>query len=297
MVQYVGAHGFPETVASVDDIIAVVRHVGAKLLEMQPKIVAVAKGEMPETPEYWVRQKPDGSIVTSADAWAETALRDGLKHVDGIPHNVGYISEEAGDAANRENLTSDSWMVDPLDSTRAYAEGYPTWSVNTGFLFGGKPSGGVTFYPALGKLFYTSDYGTSVMQDDTLGISKTLADQGPKTLVRAVTPPDLVSVFAGRGVAIEKDPRHTNRLWALFNIGGPQAAEHGKFFYAWDIVAPAAIAARAGIIYVDRNGKPLDYLACREGHDDFELPKAGFVAAHKGTLARAGLLASGQRPI
>ncbi|NBX67173.1 MAG: hypothetical protein EBQ96_09280 [Proteobacteria bacterium] len=296
MTKYIGAHGFPETIGSVDEIIAVVRSVGKTLLEMQPKIMAVANGEMPETPEYWVRRKPDGSIYTSADVWADQAIREGLKAIHGIPRNVGYISEEAEASTNQANLKADCWLTDPLDSTGAYTKGFPTWSVNTGYLHRSRPTGGVVYYPALGKLFYTSDYGTSVMQDEVLGVSETLKYAGGVNLTRVVTPPGLVSIFAGQNVVVEADPRHTNRLWAFFKRGGPEVAEHGKLFYAWDIAAPAAIAARAGVVYVDRNGKPLDYLASRQGHNDFELPKAGFLAGHRATLAKAGFLARGQRP-
>lgn len=61
--------------------------------------------------------------VTVADRAAEQAIRDILAHER---PDDGILGEEFGTTATRSGLT---WVIDPIDGTRGYISGTPTWGV------------------------------------------------------------------------------------------------------------------------------------------------------------------------
>lgn len=81
-------------------------------------------------------RKADHSIVTNADHEANTIICGGLRRL--FP-KFGLLSEESGleGPAQPEDL----WVIDPIDGTRAFANGFPGFSVMVGLLREGKPAG------------------------------------------------------------------------------------------------------------------------------------------------------------
>jgi histidinol phosphatase-like enzyme (inositol monophosphatase family) len=92
-------------------------------------------------------KKPDRSPVTVADREVEQAIREHV--LRDYPH-AGFFGEETGrlgdDAAVR-------FIVDPIDGTRAFIRGLPTWSVLVGIEADGVPVAGIAYMPAAGDLF------------------------------------------------------------------------------------------------------------------------------------------------
>ena len=73
--------------------------------------------------ELGVEDKGDGVFdpVTAADRAAERAMRAAL--AERRPRD-GILGEEYADAAGESGLT---WVIDPIDGTRAFMAGAPTW--------------------------------------------------------------------------------------------------------------------------------------------------------------------------
>lgn len=93
-------------------------------------------------------RKEDNSIVTNADHASNEILTRGLRAA--FPED-GVLSEETGlEGPAGAALT---WLVDPLDGTRAYAKGAPGFSVMVGLLEAGRPILGVVFDPLNQRLF------------------------------------------------------------------------------------------------------------------------------------------------
>lgn len=91
--------------------------------------------------------KPDQSPVTLADRGAEAAIRAVLaRRTPAIP----ILGEEEGGQASEEG---DLWVVDPIDGTRAFLRGIPTWSILVGLEAEGVPSVGIAFLPADDDLY------------------------------------------------------------------------------------------------------------------------------------------------
>ncbi len=85
--------------------------------------------------------------VTAADRAAEAAIRALIEQQH---PNHGIIGEEFG------TVRADAayvWVIDPVDGTRAFMSGMPTWGTLIGLLHHGKPVLGVLDQPHLGERF------------------------------------------------------------------------------------------------------------------------------------------------
>ena len=90
-----------------------------------------------------VQRKVDGSPVTQADRFAETAIRERI--ADRYPDH-GVIGEEFGsERADAEWV----WVIDPIDGTGAFVSGLPTFGTLIGLMREGEPLLGVLDQPIL----------------------------------------------------------------------------------------------------------------------------------------------------
>jgi histidinol-phosphatase len=95
-----------------------------------------------ESPAGIVR-KADRSPVTDVDRECEALIRDRLlKHFP----NDGFLGEETG---NHPGTSGRRWIVDPLDGTRPYIRGIPTFSVLIALESDLEPAVGVIHLPAM----------------------------------------------------------------------------------------------------------------------------------------------------
>lgn len=94
------------------------------------------------------RTKPDLSPVTEADAAVEERLR---RFVAGRFPGMAFVGEEEGDSGAAGATLR--FVVDPIDGTRAFIRGLPTWSVLVALEDERGPAVGVAFLPAAGDLF------------------------------------------------------------------------------------------------------------------------------------------------
>jgi histidinol-phosphatase len=94
------------------------------------------------------KKKPDRSPVTEADEAVEKRLSMYLRKR--YPE-AGFLGEETGSAGPSE--AGLRWVVDPIDGTRAFIRGIPTWSILVGLEAEGRPVLGVAYMPASEDLF------------------------------------------------------------------------------------------------------------------------------------------------
>jgi len=92
-------------------------------------------------------KKPDRSPVTVADREVEQAIRE---HVLRAYAAAEFLGEETGGHGDNPALR---FIVDPIDGTRAFVRGLPTWSVLLGIESEGVPVVGIAYMPAAGDLF------------------------------------------------------------------------------------------------------------------------------------------------
>lgn len=137
-----------------------------------------------------VENKKSGGFdpVTIADRAAETAMRAEINRA--YPDH-GILGEEHGS----ENLDAEHvWVLDPIDGTRAFISGLPTWGVLIGLKTGGKPAIGMMAQPYVGET-YAGD-GKSAWYEGPLG-ARTLATRPCAEIESAVLLTTAPEMFQG----------------------------------------------------------------------------------------------------
>ena len=100
-------------------------------------------------------QKSDGSPVTVFDRKAEADIREYLaKHQ---PYNWPVLGEELGDNSQGARYR---WVIDPIDGTRAFSRGLPTFGTLLAFedIEKRRSLVGVIHLPAMGETYYAAPW-------------------------------------------------------------------------------------------------------------------------------------------
>ena len=91
--------------------------------------------------------------VTQADREIEEFLR---KELSRRYPDFGIIGEEDGTVPGS---VDSNWVIDPIDGTKAFISGFPTWGILLGLQQGDRVLAGLMYQPATGELFYGSAAG------------------------------------------------------------------------------------------------------------------------------------------
>ena len=209
------------------------------------------------TPNLTADNKATGGFdpVTVADRAAEEKMRAVLMQ---MRPDDAILGEEFGAKAGTSGLT---WVLDPIDGTRAYLSGTPTWGVLIAVDAGNGPILGVIDQPYIGERFWGG-----------LGRSEMRGPQGHRPLAtRAARPLSgaiLFSTFPVVGAAIEYEAfhqlsaqvqltRYGTDCYAYALIAAGQidlVVEAG--LQAYDVAAPIAVIEAAGGVVTDWRGRP-----------------------------------------
>ena len=90
--------------------------------------------------------------VTSADKAFEKFIRKEIKKK--FP-NHQVIGEEFG---HKKSLSDFSWVIDPIDGTRSFVIGNPTWSNLISLNYKGNPIVGLANFPILKKYYFEAQF-------------------------------------------------------------------------------------------------------------------------------------------
>ncbi len=193
--------------------------------------------------------------VTAADREAETAMRAIL--AERRPED-GILGEEFPDTPSISGLT---WVIDPIDGTRGYISGTPTWGVLIAVTDAAGPFHGLIDQPHIGERF-----------EGGLGTARLTGPRG-ETPLRTAPTKDLAdailySTFPEIGTAGERRAfEQVARRCRLVRFGldcyayGLLAAGHVDLVIEaglkpYDIQAPIAVIEAAGGIVTDWEGRP-----------------------------------------
>jgi len=104
-----------------------------------------------------VHSKADESPVTEADRLGELLILERLR--EAFP-GVHIVSEEhASEFGTPQAVGSRFFLVDPVDGTKAFVRGDPSFTVNIGLIEDGRPVAGAVNAPATGETWFTSAEG------------------------------------------------------------------------------------------------------------------------------------------
>lgn len=227
-----------------------------------------------------VRLKDGESPVTKVDYAVDDLLRQGLL---AARPSYGWLSEETADTdiAHRRSAPR-TFIVDPLDGTRAFIEGHEVWCVSIGLVENGRPVAGILECPAVGETITATLGGGAYVDGERIGTGP-LRDEpligGPRALVDRLK--------ASGTAAARRHPHVPSLAYRLAMVArGAMDATFVKPFAAdWDIAAAALILTEAGALFTDGAGQPVvmngtdplkgTLIAC---HRDLQQPMVGVVA-------------------
>jgi len=185
--------------------------------------------------------------VTEADREIERLLARRIR--EAYPRH-GILGEEYGGETLDHSLI---WTIDPIDGTRVFVDGLPTWSITIALLEDRVPTFGLVYIPLYDDWTYTDGDDVICNGRSVRGQLKTRWSDDSIVLSRSDAHSWFEMTFT-RVVALGSTATHfayTARGAALATVA------HGS--YVWDIAAGAAILAKQGGELRLHSGKLLDW--------------------------------------
>jgi myo-inositol-1(or 4)-monophosphatase len=194
-------------------------------------------------------------MVTTMDLWSEQQIVSRL--LDARPDD-GVLGEEGTAIAGSSGIR---WCIDPIDGTTDYLYDHPGYSVSIAALADGQPLVGVVVDPALDQVF-SAVRGHGAWRDNRpirasevtdlsvalvgTGFSYDPVRRGRQALVLAEVLPHVRDMRRMGGAALDLCSVGCARLDAFYERG----------LNLWDVAAGGLVAAEAGAIVTDLEGRP-----------------------------------------
>lgn len=192
--------------------------------------------------------------VTDVDLAVDALLKDIL---GSARPDYGWISEEtAVDGSRLERARS--WVVDPIDGTRAFVNGKPHWAVCIGLLEEGRAVLGVVVNPVLGETFHALEGTGAFLNGARIEVSATPAIEGCRMLGDAQMFRHPAWPQAWPMMTVEQRNSIAYRM-CLVASGAFDAAVALSAKNDWDLAAADIIVREAGGIAGDHLGEPFRY--------------------------------------
>ncbi|SLN68752.1 Inositol-1-monophosphatase [Pseudoruegeria aquimaris] len=229
----------PDETADLDLLIEAAREAGE-----------IAGRYWKNTPRTWDKAMGAGP-VTEADLAIDEMLHDRLRSAR---PGYGWLSEETEDDTSRLERET-VFIVDPIDGTRAFINGSPTFSHALAVVSGGRVVAGVVYLPMLDRLFAATASGPATLNGASIQASRASRMEGAAVLAaKSNLEPRF---WKGEPPAFERHIRSSlaYRL-SLIGQGRFDAMITFRPTWEWDVAAGSLIAQRAGAVVSDATGVP-----------------------------------------
>ncbi len=201
-----------------------------------------------------VTEKSPNHPVTQADLQTDVLLRDFLCKAR---PDYGWLSEESPDDGSRLSAKR-TFVVDPIDGTRAFIRGKPHFTVCIAVVENGRPLSAVVYNPALDEMFFAQASSGATCNNKAITVSACSQLEGMNMLASD-------GLFAHKGWIDPWPKMHTGarnsmayRI-ALVGAGLWDATLTLRPKSDWDLAAADLIATEAGAIISDPAGQPFRY--------------------------------------
>lgn len=195
--------------------------------------------------------KPDRSPVTAADRECERLISRVLEET--FPQD-GLIGEEG---ALKESASGRRWIIDPIDGTRDYLRGIPTWGVLVALEISRAPVVGICYLPEQREMYSAARGAGAFCNDRRIRVSG-IGD--PAHAVLCVNSFDLVSKLPFGGRLLE----WIEQFWSVRSFGGCQdamllASGRAEAWIEpraapWDLAPLKVITEEAGAVFFNFDG-------------------------------------------
>lgn len=230
-------------------------------------------------PQVWM--KHGQSPVSEADLAVDRHLRERLL---AARPGYGWLSEETADAPER--LTRQrTFVVDPIDGTRAFIDGSQHWCVSVAVVEAGATIAGVLDAPARGEIWQARRGSGATLN----GRAIRTATSAPGRVLRVSGPKALIDHAELRTSLLFERSRYipSLALRLAFVAGGEIDATLVKAHsHDWDLAAADLILSESGGSIVDARGHRPSYAGRDPRHGELVAAAAGLVAALLPAISR-----------
>ncbi len=205
----------------------------------------IAMGYFGKDPQVWIKEGT--SPVSEADYAADRFLRERLL---AARPGYGWLSEETADDPSRLKAPR-TFVVDPIDGTRAFIAGNPTWCVSVAVVEQGRSLAGVLDCPARNEVFWATRGGGAFLDGRRLDVATTGSHPsiaGPKPLIDR-----LDAGLIAQSRRVDYVPSLAYRL-AMIADGRIDASFVKSDSHDWDLAGAALILEEAGGTLLDSSG-------------------------------------------
>ena len=199
--------------------------------------------------------KSDSSPVTVADLGAERIIRDEIERA--FP-GESILGEEHGATGN----SASRWIIDPIDGTKSFVAGVPTYATLLSYEVNGVPVLGVCYFPGLDEMVY-AEVGAGTFWNGRK-VSVTSRPELAGSLVASGGPNSMMKHGKQRGFEVISSKALATRTWS--DAYGHALVATGRIdamldpvVSRWDLSAMKVIVEEAGGMFTDfRGGNPFD---------------------------------------
>jgi myo-inositol-1(or 4)-monophosphatase len=201
-----------------------------------------------------ISYKAGGSPVTEADEAVNCYLERELRNL--LP-SAAWLSEESVDSFER--LAQDLvWVIDPIDGTKGFAAGLPTWAVAVALVFRSRPIVGIIHAPAVTQTYVAVKNCGARLNDGEIHVSDL-----PKLLAGAKVagPQRLAQNLHAAGLSFDLLPKIPSLALRIAHVaaGALDAALVSENSHDWDIAAADLILHEAGGLLTSLDGDAPTY--------------------------------------
>lgn len=195
--------------------------------------------------------KADSSPVSEADHEANDILHQHL--VTDHPRQYGFLSEESADDTDRTSAKR-TWIIDPIDGTRAFLGGRKEFTICAALIENGKALASAVFNPATDE-FFEAEIGKGAMLNGQSIQANTTATSLEECAIlgnlKTFQHPDWATPWPKMHI---EQRNSTNYRLALIGAGQFDAMMALTRKADWDLAPGALIAMEAGAIVSDHLG-------------------------------------------
>jgi myo-inositol-1(or 4)-monophosphatase len=194
----------------------------------------------------------DESPVSDGDIAVNTLLHAKLPP---LTPGAGWLSEET-EIADQGNVSA-TWIVDPIDGTRAYINGRPDWTIAVALAENGRPVLAAVFAPMTDEMFLAARGHGATLNGRQIGASSGNSLSG----ARLAGPLRYLKRLAETEPTVAAQPKVHSLALRLTRVaqGELDAAFASPGSHDWDLAAADLLVHEAGGVLTDFNGQPLRY--------------------------------------
>jgi myo-inositol-1(or 4)-monophosphatase len=212
---------------------------------------ALARATAREPFKRWSKGD-DNSPVSEADIAVNDLLQTRLSQ---LAPGVGWLSEET--ETGDEQPPPLSWIVDPIDGTRAYISGRADWTISVALADEGRPRLAALYAPVTEEMFIAAAGQGATLNGAALRVSAGNELAG----ARLAGPKRYLDRLGNLNPTIAAQPKIYSLALRLARVaqGALDAAFASGGSHAWDLAAADLLVHEAGGVMTDFTGQPLSY--------------------------------------